>query len=439
MEDFQTEYKREFIADIDKEIVAFLNSKGGTIFVGLDDDGKIYKPFLNVKKDDIDVRIGNILENNIYPSAFNLISFSFNEKGVLVIKINEGTNKPYYLKEKGPRPSGVYLRVGSSIRKASEDEILLMIMNSKNYDFESDISDEQNLTFVQLSKAFERKQLSLTDKEKRNLGIINIDNLFTNFGLIISDQSPIEVKLAEYDSHMNFKIKKVFKGSIVKIIDDVQEQADRLNDVSAVIDGTSFERKETRSYPSVALREIILNAFCHANYFIRSNIKIEFFESNVRIISPGGIYKATFKDLLSGTLTYRNPKLVHLLDKLGYIENFGTGLPRTFDSYKNTGKEPIFNPSDNFFIVTLPNLNYDNNENRQINRQINDLGLSILKLINSKPGIKVPEIYNELSLQIKNLNLDKIRYELKTELKDLVELKGSKKTGGYYIKEKINK
>ena len=65
--------------------------------------------------------------------------------------------------------------------------------------------------------------------------------------------------------------------------------------------------------------------------------------------------------------------------------------------------------------------------------------MSILKLINSKPGIKVPEIYNELSLEIKNLNLDKIRYELKTDLKDLIELKGSKKTGGYYIKEKISK
>ena len=62
-----------------------------------------------------------------------------------------------------------------------------------------------------------------------------------------------------------------------------------------------------------------------------------------------------------------------------------------------------------------------------------------LKLINSKPGIKVHVIYNELSLSIENLNFDIILYELKTELKDLVELKGSKKTGGYYIKEKINK
>ena len=62
-----------------------------------------------------------------------------------------------------------------------------------------------------------------------------------------------------------------------------------------------------------------------------------------------------------------------------------------------------------------------------------------LKLINSKPGIKVHVIYNELSLSIENLNFDIILYELKTELKDLVELKGSKKTDGYYIKEKINK
>ena len=65
--------------------------------------------------------------------------------------------------------------------------------------------------------------------------------------------------------------------------------------------------------------------------------------------------------------------------------------------------------------------------------------MSILKLINSKPGIKVHVIYNELSLEIKDLNFDIIRYDLKTELKDLVELKGSKKTGGYYIKEKTNK
>ena len=64
------------------------------------------------------------------------------------------------------------------------------------------------------------------------------------------------------------------------------------------------------------------------------------------------------------------------LDKLYYIENFGTGFPRTFVAYEGTGKSPQFIPSDNFFIVSLPNIKYVND-----NRQINDLGLEILKLV----------------------------------------------------------
>ena len=122
------------------------------------------------------------------------------------------------------------------------------------------------------------------------------------------------------------------------------------------------------------------------------------------------------------------------LDKLYYIENFGTGFPRTFVAYEGTGKSPQFIPSDNFFIVSLPNINYVN-DNRQINRQINDLGLEILKLVNSKSGIKVPELFDLLKDKIKDLSIDKIRYELKTELKDLVELKESRKPGGYYLVE----
>lgn len=70
------------------------------------------------------------------------------------------------------------------------------------------------------------------------------------------------------------------------------------------------------SYPEKALREIILNAFCHSNYFIRSNIKIEFYEDKVKITSPGGLYKSNIEDMLKGVQTYRNQRLVHLLDKM---------------------------------------------------------------------------------------------------------------------------
>ena len=101
---------------------------------------------------------------------------------------------------------------------------------------------------------------------------------------------------------------------------------------------------------------MMLNAFCHADCFLRSNIKIEFYSDKVRITSPGGLYNATLESIMQGRQTYRNPKLVHILDKMGLIENFGTGIPRTLDAYQNTGHMPKFDDSKYFFSVELSNL-----------------------------------------------------------------------------------
>lgn len=276
LESNKIEYKREMVNDLDKEIIAFLNSYVGTIYIGLNDDGSVHQDFLLIDKNKIDLKIGNILQNSIFPSAYREVSFNYNKEGILEISIKEGTHKPYYLRDKGPIPSGVYLRVGASKRNATEEEILKLMLESSNYDYELDTATNQELTFNQLNLIFNRSNLILDDKLKRTFGLLNKDNQFTNLGFILSDQSTINVKLAEYDSNLNFKIKKTFTGSLIKILDEVQEQANRLNDVSAIIDGTSFQRKETISYPSVALREIILNAFCHSDYTKKSNIKIEF-------------------------------------------------------------------------------------------------------------------------------------------------------------------
>lgn len=267
-----------------------------------------------------------------------------------------------------------------------------------------------------------------------SLGLKNTKGEYTNLGLMMSDESPFEVKLAEYDDKMNFKLKKTFAGPLLKIIENVQDQANRLNDVSAIIDGKTWKRIETISYPDKSLREIILNAFCHSNYFIRSNIKIEFYKDKVKITSPGGLFKSNIDDMLKGVQTYRNQRLVHLLDKFNYIENFGTGIPRTLEAYQNSTKKPEFYNSENFFIVYLPNLNYKEKSSDQINDQISDLGLEILKEIKTKPGIKVQGIYDELVNTYSSLTLDIIRNIIKREIKNYVELRGSKKTGGYYIK-----
>lgn len=86
-ENIKVEYKRELTDDIKKEIIAFLNTEGGIIYVGVNNDKTLYRPFLDVNRDTIELTISNWMTNAIYPSTFGLIKHYFDSKGVLVIKI----------------------------------------------------------------------------------------------------------------------------------------------------------------------------------------------------------------------------------------------------------------------------------------------------------------------------------------------------------------
>ena len=142
------ELKSTINDDLKTEIVAFLNSYlGGTIFVGINDDGSISRLSL-VEKDINESKIINwIRDEAIYPNCSEFINIKYNEDGVLVITIIPGDDKPYYLKEKGPKPSGVYIRYGRNKSQASKEEITRMIMESNNVFYEEMASDIQDLSF----------------------------------------------------------------------------------------------------------------------------------------------------------------------------------------------------------------------------------------------------------------------------------------------------
>ena len=308
-------------------------------------------------KDEYDEKVSAILTNNIKPNSRNKVDFSFNEDGVLAIHVKEGDSKPYYLTEKGPKPSGTYIRVGRSKRPATDDEILTMILDSSGWLWENQISNEQGLTFDVLTKFANRKNLVFNQSKYKTLKLMNEKGEFTNVGLLLSDQNPIEVKFAVYDKNMNFKIKKEFQGSIISIADEILNYSELFNDTSAKIIPGQISRVETKSYPGASLREGIINAICHADYSLPSNIKVEFFRDKVRIINPGNVYNSTLEAVLGGVQTFRNPALVNVLYKLGFIENYGTGLQRIREAYENEELKPEFKVIDRYFFLTLPNLN----------------------------------------------------------------------------------
>lgn len=129
-----------------------------------------------------------------------------------------------------------------------------------------------------------------------------------------------------------------------------------------------------------------------------------------------------------------------MFDKLGMIENFDTGISRTIESYKNYDVKPEFKATENFFFVTLPNINYASSGsiNNSINDSINDIGLEILKTVSKFPGISAPKITFQIKKYDSSITLYKIKNEIRRNLENYIEHRGSNKAGGYYLKSKNN-
>ena len=138
------EFKAQITDELSKEVIAFANTDGGVIYVGIVNEGNA------IGVDNVDesyMRITNGIRDAIMPDVTMFVKYTVQENRVIKIVVGEGAYKPYYLKSKGLKPSGVYVRKGTSSVPASFDQIRAMIKESDGDSFESMRSMEQNLTF----------------------------------------------------------------------------------------------------------------------------------------------------------------------------------------------------------------------------------------------------------------------------------------------------
>lgn len=353
------ELKEQLTKEIKKEIVAFANSKGGTIYIGISDNGTIIG--LKDASRDIEALSGMIREGiksdlTLYTQIY---IEKINDKDVIVVKVADSPNKPYYLSEKGIKPTGVYLRHGSSSVPASDESIKKMLFDSYNNSFEMQVSFNQDLTFNYLLSLFKDKGVSLNDSNMKTLAMVNNDNLYTNLALLLSDQCSYKIKCAIFNGNdkLEFRDRKEFSGSILKQVNDVFDYLDLFNKTSGKIVGLS--RIDSRDYPEYALREALFNAVIHQDYNFNSSVLISLYDNRVEFVSIGGLVKGiNINDIYMGVSATRNPNLANIFFKLKYVESFGTGINRIITSYKNYNLKPSFDVSDNAFKVVLPNCNY---------------------------------------------------------------------------------
>lgn len=349
------EFKSGFTEEIYKEVIAFANTDGGILYIGIDNDGNA------VGLNDVDdeyTRITNGIRDAILPDVTMFVKYTIQGNKVVRITISEGTNKPYYLRSKGLKPSGVYVRQGTSSVQASSEQIRQMIKASDGDDYESMRSLEQNLTFTSVAAAFERYGVAFSEEKYLALGMIHKnDGLFTNLALLMSDQCQHTIKVAVFgdDQNTTFKDNQEFKGSIFKQIDETFHYILLNNRTSSDFKG--LERIEKSDYPQAALREALLNSVVHRDYSFSGSIIININDKQMEFISIGGLLPGlTADDIRSGISQPRNKNLAEVFHRLKLIEAYGTGIRRIYKLYENCSVQPRIEVTHNTFKMILPNM-----------------------------------------------------------------------------------
>lgn len=357
-EDERTEYKAVVNDSAIKTIVAFANSNGGTLYIGVGDDGTA------VGLADIDsemAKLANMMRSNIKPDILMTVSCEVEEidgVDVIAVHVSRGVKRPYYLASKGLRPEGVYVRSGSASVPSSDTAILRMVQDTDGDAFEKRRSLNQRLTFDYARAEFARKGVPFGEGERRTLGVVDAEGGFTNLGLVLSDQCPPMVKSALFDddSRGTFVSREEYSGSLLKQLADSYAFLEFNNRFRTSFEG--LERVDHHDYPAVALREALVNSIAHREFALSGPTLVSVMPSKVEIVSLGGLpLGLEYPDLSAHISMPRNRLLANVLFRLEVIEAYGTGIDRMKRSYSGSGLDVEIKVTPNTFSVTLPNRN----------------------------------------------------------------------------------
>lgn len=351
------------IEKIKKSVVAFLNCRGGDLYIGVDDNGKI----LGLENIDASyTQLTNTLRDSIQPACDPYVECHLkNDEGkqYIHIAVKKGNGGIYFLSSKGLE-KGVFIRQGASTVLASKEYLIWKIRYTETTDFENAYSFEQQLSFDGLAQAFQRNGLHYDASKNFILGIQNTtEKYYTNFGLLLSDQNPYQIKIGYFNDIENtrFQDSLVCTGDILTQVENAFAFLKKHNNTSFII--KELQREEHQDYPLYCLREGLLNAVIHRDYTLSMPIMINMNKQSIEFLSPGNAAaEMNQRFVQAGFSTLRNEHLANLFFRLHYVEAFGTGLRRIWKRYRAHSVKPNFETGKGYFRLTLPSLNNHNTE-----------------------------------------------------------------------------
>ena len=352
-EDQNIEYKSILNDSIEKEVVAFLNSKeGGQVYLGYDSDGSAIG-LENI--DEVQRQVLDRIKSNILPTTlglFDVIVEHLSEISTIHIIVTSGSEKPYYLRKKGMSVSGCYIRIGSSSHPMTTEMIAEMFSKRTRNSIKRIVSDHQNLTFEQLRIYYSEKGLALNNHFAQSLELLTDDGKFNLIADLLSDKNAYSVPVARFagqDKDNLLELKECGECSLVKATYNV---LDKLNVYNTTFTKITYPvRLERNMIDPTALREAVINAFVHNDYSREVMPSFFIFSNRLVIQSYGGLVEGlSQEDFFAGLSMPRNRELMRIFKDLELVERLGSGIERILKIYDPS----IFAITPNYVQVSFP-------------------------------------------------------------------------------------
>jgi ATP-dependent DNA helicase RecG len=365
----------EYLADADagvlsETLVAFANSDGGTVLLGVDGNGK---PNGRLYPDEAESAL-RAAEARCRP-AVQVTWEQVELSGAAVVAVHVSRSTELHSLNDGR----VLVRMGLENRPLGGDAIRQLAATKSSADFEgetiagaerSDLDDDIIAEFVEKREERQRKRLTVgVDEMLNEIGALDNAGRPTTAGLLLFGRNPqqflpqtglVFVKFIGVDPRgegglPGYGRREEIGGPLARVIEGAWEVVWEEMHVGAVVKG--LEREELSEYPPFAVREALVNAVCHRDYRLKGRrIEIRMFADRLEVISPGGLPGFITVDNIIEEHFSRNPRVVSGLFQWGYIEELGLGIDRMIEEMTQAGRPvPKFKATPYSFTVTLSN------------------------------------------------------------------------------------
>ena len=432
IEDVRNEFKVKLTDKFEEEVISFLNTNGGNIYIGVNDKGDIIG--INGNIDLLQRTIKDRIKDNIMPSTlglYDVIVLEKDNKKYIKVIIAKGSERPYYLKGIGMTPDSCFIRVGSSIQSMPNEMINNEFSKRTRNSLKNIVSPKQDLTFSQLKIYYEENGFSINNNFLKQLELYTDDGKYNYNAYLLADNNYISIRFGKYDgiNSVNLIENEDFGNCcIIKATKNILNKLEIENKTFTKIEYP--ERKEIKMYDYIAVREAVVNAIVHNDWSNEYSPKFEIFSDRLVISSNGGIQDNTTKEeFLEGFSLPKNKELIKVFNDLDLVEQMGTGIIRILQSYNKDSFE--FFP--NFIRVTFP---FNENKFKTNTKEIKNNNLTEIQ--NSIIGLMLdsPTITQETLARLLDVNIRTIQRNIKTLIDvGLIERIGATKKGEWIVRK----